>query len=299
MPITVTSACGRSFTLKDELAGKLMKCPECGEELRVPGGAGAAPSADRFSGLDPVFMRRKFLLRQKHLAISDKYYVWDETGNTLLFVLRPARFIRGCLSILAGLAAAGIVAAAGITLAGGMEKPAGGILVGITLVAALAALFCVAIPLSPKRHVYFYRDDTQRELLLQVEQDQKFAPIVATYTIKDAAGAPLARLRKNYLYNLFRKRWYCLSPEGRIMSVIKEDSILLSLLRRVLGPFFGLLRTNFIFLKGESEEIIGEFNRKLTLLDRYVLDMSLDAGDHLDPRIALATGVMLDTGERR
>ena len=34
-------------------------------------------------------------------------------------------------------------------------------------------------------------------------------------------------------------------------------------------------------------------------LDRYVLDMSGDLSRTLDRRIALALGVMLDTGERR
>jgi len=43
----------------------------------------------------------------------------------------------------------------------------------------------------------------------------------------------------------------------------------------------------------------GEFNRKLTILDRYVLDMRADTTRSLDRRIALALGVMLDTGERR
>jgi hypothetical protein len=45
--------------------------------------------------------------------------------------------------------------------------------------------------------------------------------------------------------------------------------------------------------------VIGEFNRKFTILDRYVLDLTADPGRNLDRRIALALGVMLDTGERR
>ena len=77
--------------------------------------------------------------------------------------------------------------------------------------------------------------------------------------------------------------------------MIKEDSIIMAIVRR----FVVALKTNFIFLKGDSEEVIGEFIRKWTLLDRYVLDITKDAGGHLDPRVALAIGVMLDTGERR
>jgi hypothetical protein len=117
--------------------------------------------------------------------------------------------------------------------------------------------------------------------------------------VRDPSGRRLARLWKNYLYNLFRKRWYLKSPDGTILYMAKEDSILLSLLRRFLGPLFGLLRTNFIIVRNGSEEVVGEFNRKFTILDRYVLDLRADIGRSLDRRVALALGVMLDTGERR
>jgi len=62
---------------------------------------------------------------------------------------------------------------------------------------------------------------------------------------------------------------------------------------------FGLLRTNFVIFQGESDLVVGEFNRKFTLLDRYVLDLNQDPRRQFDRRGALALGVMLDTGERR
>jgi len=39
MPIKVTCQCGKSFAAKDELAGKAVKCPNCQQPLRIPGGA--------------------------------------------------------------------------------------------------------------------------------------------------------------------------------------------------------------------------------------------------------------------
>jgi hypothetical protein len=127
--------------------------------------------------------------------------------------------------------------------------------------------------------------------------------ITRTYTVISVSGAVLARLRKHYLHNLVRKRWDVEAPDGRPVAVAVEDSIVLSLLRRVLGPLFGLLRTNFIVLSAGAGAgdgvVIGEFNRKLTLLDRYVLDLRGDRDRRLDRRVALALGIMLDTGERR
>jgi hypothetical protein len=99
------------------------------------------------------------------------------------------------------------------------------------------------------------------------------------------------------LFDYIRRRWQVMNANGQTLCTAKEDSIILSLLRRTGIPIFLFLRTNFIFLRGQ--DVIGEFNRKLTLLDRYVLDLTADRQRSFDRRIALALGVMLDTGERR
>jgi len=174
-----------------------------------------------------------------------------------------------------------------------------GVLVLFAVLGSLVALFAVGIALSAKRHVTFYRDETKGAKLLEVLQDRKWQPITATYTVRDPAGRPLALLWKNYLYNLVRKRWYVKAPDGTTLYLAKEDSVILSLLRRLLGPLFGLLRTNFVIVRGDSDDVVGEFNRKFTILDRYVLDLKVDRNRLFDRRVALALGVMLDTGERR
>jgi uncharacterized protein YxjI len=274
----------------------LVKCPQCGRENRVPG-AGVPMQVQS----DPVFDRDVYLLRQQLLRISEKYDVADEQGNNIIYIERPAHFLRNFGAILAAFAAAILVFVAFATIAD--QTPVGsaarGILLILGTVLAIVALGAVGIPLSAKRHVTFYRDGSKRDRLIEVLQDKKFQPITATYTVRDLRGKPLARFAKNILWNLIRKRWYVYAPDGRLLYIAKEDSVILSLLRRFLGPMFGLLRTNFIFLRPDSEEVIGEFKRKFTILDRYVLDMTGDPQRLMDRRVALALGVMLDTGERR
>ena len=41
--------------------------------------------------LDAEFERDKFFINQKHLSIGEKYYIYDEDGNELMYVERPAR----------------------------------------------------------------------------------------------------------------------------------------------------------------------------------------------------------------
>jgi uncharacterized protein YxjI len=298
MSVRVTCQCGTSYELKDEFAGKLVKCPQCGRENRVPSGAGSLPVQVQ---ADPVFDRDLFLLRQQLLKISEKYDVADEKGNNIVYIERPAHLLRNLGAGLAGAAAGVVVLLAFVAVS--EQTPHGSaantILMVLGMILALITVFAVAIPLSAKRHVTFYRDGSKRDRLLEVLQDKKWQPITMTYTVRDFRGKPLAKFAKNVLYNAIRKRWYIYGPDGRLQFLAKEDSVILSLLRRVLGPMMGLLRTNFIILRPDSEDVIGEFKRKFTILDRYVLDMSGDPQRLMDRRVALALGVMLDTGERR
>jgi len=298
MSVRVTCQCGTPYELKDEFAGKLVKCPQCGRENRVPAGSAGVPVQVQ---ADPVFDRDIFLLRQQMLRISEKYDVGDEKGNNIIYIERPAHLLRNLGALFAALAAAIVifVAFGAVSDQTPVGSAARGILLILGSLLSVVALVVVGVALSVKRHVTFYRDASKRDRLIEVLQDKKWQPITATYTVRDFRGKPLAKFAKNILYNLFRKRWYIHAPDGRVLFLAKEDSVILSLLRRLLGPMMGLLRTNFIILRPDSEDVIGEFKRKFTILDRYVLDMTGDPQRLMDRRVALALGVMLDTGERR
>jgi uncharacterized protein YxjI len=298
MPVLVTCECGNTYDLKDEFAGKLVKCPKCGRPARAPS-TGVATAQ-----VDPAFDRDIFLLRQQLLKISEKYDVGDEQGNKIIFVERPAHFLRnlGALLVAAVILFGGFFGLAALP-SSNTQSPTIAWLVMIGMLIVFVGAIAAGISLSAKRHVTFYRDESKRERLLDILQEKKFQPITTTYTVRDARGRPIARLGKNVLFNVIRKRWYVWAPGGgpdrQVLFLAKEDSVILSLLRRFIGPLFGLLRTNFIFLPAGSEDVIGEFKRKFTILDRYVLDMSADPERTMDRRIAIALGVMLDTGERR
>jgi hypothetical protein len=297
MSVAVTCQCKTTFELKDEFAGKMVKCPNCGTANRAPG-TKLTPK----SQADPVFDRDVFLLRQKAMAINEKYAVSDEQGQQLLFVERPAHFFRNLLAIFGAIAAfLGILvgsAALQVFLTQREWTTLAGILTPVAVVVAFVSLFVVGTVLSKKRHVTFYRGQQKGEKVLDILQFKKFEFFTSTFIIRDAKGAPLGKAKKNLFTNLIRKKWRLMTLGGKDILVAKEDSIILSLLRRVLGPLFGLLRTNFVFEDGAGRHV-GEFQRKATILDRYALDMRADLSRNVDRRLALALGVLLDTGERR
>jgi hypothetical protein len=298
MPVVVSCRCRNTYTLKDEYAGKLVECPQCGAVNK----AGESTMTPK-SQADPVFNRDIFLLRQK-VAINQKYQVSDEEGNALVFVERPTYFWWTMLALL-GSAVVTIVLLTvllAVTMGPrvpGTNPPPDSPMATVVPMLMPVVFVLLAMAFSKKRHVTFYRDESKTEKMFEVLQDKKIQFPIRTYTVRDANGTRLGSFKKNYLYNLFRKRWVMRSANGSVMCVAKEDSIILSLLRRVLGPMFGLLRTNYVITRGVGTTVLGEFKRKFTILDRYVLDLSADRRRDLDRRMAVALGVMLDTGERR
>lgn len=265
----------------------------CGRHLRA---GGLAPR--RRPDVDPAFDRDVFLLNQRVFRIASEYEVWSAEGHPILFVARPTYPVRSILAF--GLAVVATLVALAALARIAQAAPPGADVVLALLGYPLAALVFIVVSMSlrPLRHVTVYRDDSRGETLLRVRQDQRVAILTRTYTVLTPEGETLVRLRKTYLHNIVRKRWYLETPAGQPLGMAIEDSMILSLLRRVLGTFFGILRTNFVLVH-PTGEVFGEFNRKFTLLDRYVLDLSLDRDGRLDRRVGLALGVMLDTGERR
>jgi hypothetical protein len=295
--VVVACPCGEVYELKPEYAGRLVACAVCGRHLRAGARLSRLPT-----DLDRAFDRDVFLLRERLLSVRSAYEVWGEDGTPILFVERPTYPVRTLLAYILALIAASLVIAWSGQLATGAGEAVGALLTFLGYSMAVAVFVVVSMSARPLRHVTMYRDESRREVLLRVSQDQRLAFLTRTYTVVTPAGLALGRLSKRYVHNVLRKRWYVETVAGERMAMAIEDSVVLSLLRRVLGSLFGVLRTNFVLvLLGGPQHgtVIGEFNRKFTLFDRYVLDLSADPEREFDRRVALALGLMLDTGERR
>lgn len=264
--------CDTFYNLKSQYAGRLLECPACHGVFHAP---------ER--QIPAVFDRDIFQLREKHFAINTKYHVRDEDGNPLLYVERPALVAQRIVFVVMFLIL-------GVVLTAAMP------VFNWFLLTIVAAYF-----VGPLRHIYFYPDESKTAAILTVTQDYVVQFPTTRYTLRDLHDNILATYKKNRFTDFLRKRWWVYGPDGALLLVAQEDSIILSLLRRLTGYIvdFAFFRTNFVFYAPDRETILGEFNRRMTIFDRYTLEMSDDAGGAVDRRVALALGVLLDTGEGR
>ena len=264
--------------------------------------AATSAPADAFTGDDAErFARDRFLLKQKLFAIlNETYKVFAEDETVLLHVRRP-RKIAGNMLATAVMVVLMIVAFGAGFLAHALIDRTAGAIIGFTIGSILIiGAVAVGILLRPRRHLVFCRDQALSQPVLHVSQDNRLTFPIAWFTLRDSSGTVIARLRKNVLWDLLRRRWTIHAPDGAVRWLAMEDSMLKSLIRRLAPDFIAaFMRTNFVFMDPGSRRILGTFNRKLAFRDHYALDLTADPERQLDRRVAVAAAVLLDTGERR
>ena len=159
-----------------------------------------------------------------------------------------------------------------------------------------------------KRTIAIFDDDSKQSQVLKLEQEHYWEIFRREYRLFDSAGELIAAFSRNNIASLFRRGWDILDPNGKLIGRAREDSVGLAIVRRVIDfiPFVnllgGIIKTDFHLFRVDeagNETKIGSFDRKLSIFDKYVLDLSDDPERSLDRRTALALGILLDTAEKR
>jgi uncharacterized protein YxjI len=150
-----------------------------------------------------------------------------------------------------------------------------------------------------KAHVGIYADESKRRKVLDLRQDSAWAVINLSFTLLDEQGQTLALFKRQGWMSMIRRTWSIQDAQGRELAMAQEDSLVKALMRRIpyleiIGDFF---RTNFVLTRQGQQ--FGEFVRRFTIGDKYVLDLTGDPMRSFDRRIAVALAILLDTAETR
>lgn len=141
--------------------------------------------------------------------------------------------------------------------------------------------------------VYASEAMTEERLIISARQ---FIDFSAAYDVVDPQeDRKLGALRRKGFSSMFRDSWEFLDENDQPFAKLQEDSMMMAMLRRMLA---NLIPQSFHAVH-EGQNIIEykqHFNPFL-----YKLDVRIDptARDYLDPRLALAAGILLAAIEGR
>ncbi|NIO16628.1 MAG: hypothetical protein GTN70_06460 [Deltaproteobacteria bacterium] len=238
----------------------------------------------------------RFLLRPEHGSGSWSYNIWDRKGDPLLFADCPAHpffgYVRAVACIALGI---GAFLGASMLIPESLPGPSGALL---KFAAFLVPLLAAALALSQRYGTTIFLDGSMREVYLKIHQENRVPLPYTWYTVIDQTGHTIGRIRRSLYHMLILRRWHAYRPDGSLLCVANEDSVVRSVLGRIVGSRFAPMRSNYTLTEAKVGAVVGWFERRRLTFGCFVLDMSPDYKRTIDRRMALALGVMLDAGER-
>ncbi len=138
-----------------------------------------------------------------------------------------------------------------------------------------------------KEDFRIYSDESMNQELLSITTPH-ILDIGATYNISDATtGEAVGALRRKGLKSIITDEWVILSKEGQEIGIVAETSMITALLSR----FISLIPQTYVVRANGQEvaEIKQHFN---PFVLKYTMTIS-DVGFSIDPRLLIATGILL------
>jgi len=134
-------------------------------------------------------------------------------------------------------------------------------------------------------------DEGKNQKYFTITQDRLFA-LFLSFTIKDSNGQAIGYIKRKI--SLFQALWEIFDSKGTLIGKAEEkiETALIDTVIKVNKKF-----TNFDIFLGAQK--IGELERKLTIKDKYRLDLQGDPEKKLDRRLAVALAIVLDVGMGR
>lgn len=146
-----------------------------------------------------------------------------------------------------------------------------------------------------KEDIRVYRDESKSEEVLTITA-RSVLDFSAAYDVVDArSGEAVGALKRKGLKSMFRDEWIVMGPGDHELGVLKEDSMAMAMLRRLLS---NLVPQNFDLLVDGVR--VADFRQAFNpFIFKMHVDLSMDERRVLDRRLALAAVVLLLAVEGR
>jgi len=155
--------------------------------------------------------------------------------------------------------------------------------------------------LALREDIRFFADEEEQEELFRVKA-RTMLDLHGRHDVTQPDGTRIGIIEKVSARSRLRSTWRVRDSDEAEVAVVQERSQAVAIIRRLVDfvPWVGEfipIPYHFTFA-GDGGEL-GELRRKLSVRDRYVLDLSADAERRLDRRVAIALAVTLDALQGR
>ncbi len=147
-----------------------------------------------------------------------------------------------------------------------------------------------------REDIRVFADESKVQELLMIKARQ-IIDFSAAYDVMDStSGQKVGVLRRKGWQSMLRDEWEVLDADEQLLGLLFEDSMGLALLRRFL--LGSLLPQNYDITFGN--ERVADLRQRFNLF-RYELeiDLSMPVSRRIDPRLAIAAGILLAVVEGR
>lgn len=148
-----------------------------------------------------------------------------------------------------------------------------------------------------REDIRFYRDESMNLELLRISARQ-IIDFAATYDVFDSlSNQPVGAIKRKGMRSLLRDEWQILDVDGNQIALVKEDSLILGLVRRFLT---NLVPQKFHILSNDETQTLGTIKQNFNPFTvKLTTHFEPALTEVMNPKLALAMVVMLASIEGR
>ena len=151
-----------------------------------------------------------------------------------------------------------------------------------------------------KEDIRFFADEDENDELFRIKA-RRVIEVGGRYDVTAADGSRIGILDKLVAKSLVRSTWHILDANEERVALAEERSQFVAAARRLvdLVPYGAFVPIPYHFTISNNGTQLGELRRERSIRDRYTLDLSGDAEQRLDRRLAIALAIGLDAFQSR
>jgi hypothetical protein len=149
-----------------------------------------------------------------------------------------------------------------------------------------------------KEDIRLFANEAMEEELL-VLQARKVIDFGATYDVFDPVrNETVGSLRRKGMKSMLKDEWIVFGPSEEPVALVKEDSTAMAVLRR-LHEWFTLIAPQAHHIEQNGLPVARYQQNRNPFVHKIDVTITEDASNTLDPRIVLATGILIAAIEGR